>query len=141
MQGGERIMIVESLEGGNKKERKTVQGVKGRNKKKERKMENGLKERRKEEERGKKERKKERKRKKKDCAMVRNEKTKKGMPSKEHPLMVMMNKKLFSLCLFSCRCLCSGSLCCRSFSLRSSLAATTSLLSAALACLGHVLIA
>ena len=33
MQGGERIMIVESLEGGNKKERKTVQGVKGRNKK------------------------------------------------------------------------------------------------------------
>ena len=54
--------------------------------------------------------------------------------------MVMMNKKLFSLCLFSCRCLCSGSLCCRSFSLRSSLAATTSLLSAALASLGHVLI-
>lgn len=45
-------------------------------------MENGLKERRKEEERGKK---KERKRKKKDCAMVRNEKTKKGCPRKDIP--------------------------------------------------------
>ena len=33
VQGGERIMIVESLEGGNEKERKIVQGVKGRNKK------------------------------------------------------------------------------------------------------------
>lgn len=66
VQGEERIKIVESLEGGNKKrkkdcsrgkkeeqkkERKIVQGVKGRNKKKERKMENGLKGRRKEEER------------------------------------------------------------------------------------------
>ena len=33
--------------------------------------------------------------------MVRNEETKKGMPSKGHPLMVMMNKKLFSLCLLT----------------------------------------
>lgn len=35
VKGGERIMIVESLEGGNKKkkERKIVQRVKGRNKK------------------------------------------------------------------------------------------------------------
>ena len=33
VKGGERIMIVESLKGGNKKERKIVQEVKGRNKK------------------------------------------------------------------------------------------------------------
>lgn len=33
MQRGERIMIVESLKGGNKKERKIVQGVKGGTKK------------------------------------------------------------------------------------------------------------
>ena len=33
VKGGERIMIVESLEGGNKKERKIVRRVKGRNKK------------------------------------------------------------------------------------------------------------
>lgn len=43
-------------------------------------MENGLKGRRKEEER-----KKERKRKKNDCAMVRNEETKKGCPRKDIP--------------------------------------------------------
>lgn len=43
VQGGERIMIVESLEGGNKKERKIVKGVKGRNKKKERKNIQGVK--------------------------------------------------------------------------------------------------
>ena len=44
-------------------------------------MENGLKGRRKEEEMEK----KERKRKKKDCAMVRNEETKKGCPRKNIP--------------------------------------------------------
>lgn len=33
VQRGERIKIVESLKGGNKKERKIVQEVKGRNKK------------------------------------------------------------------------------------------------------------
>ena len=44
-------------------------------------MENGLKGRRKEEEMEK----KERQRKKKDCAMVRNEETKKGCPRKNIP--------------------------------------------------------
>lgn len=53
VQRGERIMIVESFKGGNKKERKKerlFKGYKGGTKK-ERKMENGLKGRRKEEER------------------------------------------------------------------------------------------
>lgn len=75
VKGGERIMIVESLEGGNKKRKKDcskgkreeqekeikiVQGVKGRNKKRKERWRMVLKGRRKEEER-KKERMKEKK--------------------------------------------------------------------------------
>ena len=41
VQGEERIMIEESFEGGNKKERKMVQGVKGRNKKRKERLFNG----------------------------------------------------------------------------------------------------
>lgn len=74
VQGEERIKIVESLEGGNKKkERKIVQRVKGRNKKGKKDGEWFERE------------KKERKRKKEDCQMVRNEETKKGCPRKDIP--------------------------------------------------------
>lgn len=49
VQGEERIKIVESLEGGNKKRKKDCSKGKREEQKKERKMENGLKGRRKEE--------------------------------------------------------------------------------------------
>lgn len=55
VQRGERIMIVESLEGGNKKRKKDCSKGIREEQKNERKMENGLKGRRKEEERKKKE--------------------------------------------------------------------------------------
>ena len=64
-------MIVESLEGGNKKRKKDCSKGKREEQEKEIKMENGLKGRRKKE--------------KKDCPMVRNEETKKGCPRKDIP--------------------------------------------------------
>ena len=71
---GERIKIVESFEGGNKKKKERLfNGYKGGTK-------NGKKDGERLERK-----KKERKRKKEDCQMVRNEETKKGCPRKDIP--------------------------------------------------------